>query len=196
MCREVSREEMLDTLARVRDLGLVLSADNIKKHVSFICTCCGCCCNVLQGISKFGYTNSVVTSNYIAKRDYDACIECGDCVEACPINAIEAIDGEPPEIDETICIGCGVCALSCESEALKLTRRPQRVFTPEDTFEKIVLQCLERGTLQNQMFSDPQKLSHSFMRAFVGAFLRLPPVKKALMGDTLRSRFLSGLRPK
>jgi len=27
----------------------------------------------------------------------------------------------------------------------------------------------------------------------VGGFLRLPPVKKALMSDTLRSRFLSAM---
>jgi hypothetical protein len=32
------------------------------------------------------------------------------------------------------------------------------------------------------------------MRAFVGAVLRLPPVKKALLSDTLRSRFLGALK--
>jgi hypothetical protein len=32
------------------------------------------------------------------------------------------------------------------------------------------------------------------MRAFVGAFLKLPPVKKALMSDTLRSRFLEAMK--
>jgi hypothetical protein len=31
------------------------------------------------------------------------------------------------------------------------------------------------------------------MRGIVGGFLRLPPVKKALMSDTLRSRFLTAL---
>ena len=32
------------------------------------------------------------------------------------------------------------------------------------------------------------------MRAFVGAFLRLPPVKQALLGDRMRSRFLDAMR--
>jgi hypothetical protein len=32
------------------------------------------------------------------------------------------------------------------------------------------------------------------MRAFVGAFLRLAPVKKALMSDALRSRFLAAMK--
>jgi hypothetical protein len=44
------------------------------------------------------------------------------------------------------------------------------------------------------MFSNPQSITHKFMRGFVGAFLRLPPVKKALMSDTLRSSFLAVMR--
>lgn len=32
------------------------------------------------------------------------------------------------------------------------------------------------------------------MRGLIGGFLRLSPVKKALVSDTLRSRFLSTLR--
>jgi hypothetical protein len=32
------------------------------------------------------------------------------------------------------------------------------------------------------------------MRAFVGGFLKLTPVKKALMSDRLRSRFLSAMK--
>lgn len=32
------------------------------------------------------------------------------------------------------------------------------------------------------------------MRTFLGAFLRLPPVKKALMSDVLRSSFLSFMK--
>ena len=64
---------------------------------------------------------------------------------------------------------------------------------PETTFERIILQCLERGTLQYQLFDDPGRLSHKAMRGIVGGFLRLTPVKKALMSDALRSRFLSAI---
>ena len=98
------------------------------------------------------------------------------------------------KFDPDACIGCGVCALECETEAMKLVKREQRVLHPEDTFERVILQCLERGTLQNQIFSDPQNMSHVFMRGVVGAFLKLPPVKKALMSDRLRSSFLSKIR--
>jgi ferredoxin len=138
----------------------------------------------------------VVTSNFIAESNEDTCIECGTCAESCPINAIEMKPDSSPDIDTSSCIGCGVCALNCETGALRLVKRRQRVLHPEDTFEKLILQCLERGTLQNQIFGNPQSLTHSFMRAVVGGFLRLPPVKKALMSDSLRSRFLTTLRQK
>jgi len=98
-----------------------------------------------------------------------------------------------PVIDENRCIGCGVCGLVCDPDAIKMQKRTQHVIHPETTFERVILQCLERGTLQNQLFDEPDRVSHKVMRGIVGGFLRLSPVKKALMSDTLRSRFLSAL---
>lgn len=195
MAKEVSKTEMLENLAQSREMGLVLSADNVRKNTSFICHCCSCCCNVLLGVRKFGYPNMLVTSNYIARISEDDCLECGSCVEACPIDAIsDGGNGDIPVVDESICLGCGVCALECQSESLKLKSRDSRVFYPEDTFERILLQGLEQGTLQNLLFSNPQKLSHGILRGFVGGFLKLPPVKAALLSDRLRSRFLTALK--
>ena len=97
-------------------------------------------------------------------------------------------------VDASICIGCGVCALTCPTKACHLAKRKQRVIHPETTFERLMLQCLERGTLHNQIFADPQSINEKFMRAFVGGFLKLPPVKKALMSDKLRSKFLAAMK--
>jgi Pyruvate/2-oxoacid:ferredoxin oxidoreductase delta subunit len=194
--REVSRSEMVENLAQSKEMNLVLCADNVRKNVSFICHCCGCCCNVLLGISQLGFPSTVVTSSYIARVDPDECLECGNCAEVCPIQAITSSNGDSPVIDETSCLGCGVCALNCSSESLKLVKRDQKVIHPEDTFEKLMMQCLERGTLQNQMFPEPEKLSHKFLRGFIGGFLKLPPVKKALLGENLRSRFFTYMRSK
>jgi len=200
--REVSKTEMIENLARSREMGLVLNADNVQRNVTYICQCCSCCCHLLLGVSKFGYPNTLVTSNYIAATDEALCNGCGQCARACPVNVTEmvAVD-EPgskrkkrPVRDLDLCLGCGVCVLKCKTGALTLKKRDQRVLHPETTFERVILQCLERGTLQNQIFDDPGKITHQFMRGFVGGFLRLSPVKRALMSDTLRSRFLDAMK--
>lgn len=186
----VSKTEMKENLARSKESGLVFCADNVKNDITFICHCCGCCCNVLAGISKFGFPNTVVTSTFIACHDNEICSECGNCADSCPIDAIEIKDDNIPRIDEAICLGCGVCASKCPTGALKLVKRDARVLHPENTMQRIILQTLERGSFQNLLFSDTQKLNHKFLRVFVGAFLKLPPIKKALMSDIMRSSFL------
>ncbi|HEX2767934.1 MAG TPA: 4Fe-4S binding protein [Geobacteraceae bacterium] len=202
LAREVSRSEMADNFAQSREMGLVLGIDNVRKNAKFVCHCCKCCCGPLLGISRYGYPNSIVTSNYISSVNEDACIGCGKCAKACPIEAIamvvaenrEAKKKQEPRVDTSICIGCGVCALKCPKKACTLAKRGTRVIHPETTFERIMLQCLERGTLQNQIFANPQNVNEKFMRAFVGGFLKLPPVKKALMSDRLRSKFLEAMK--
>lgn len=202
LAEEISKEEMLAITAHSKEMGLVLNADNVQKNIGFICHCCSCCCNTLLGISKHGYPNVIVTSTYIMHFEHSTCSGCGNCSRDCPINAISMIPIEnpktkkkaSPELDTEICLGCGVCALRCKTGSAKLIKREQRVIHPETTFERVILQCLERGTLQNQIFDDPQKVSHKIMRGFVGGFLKLPPVKKSLMSDTFRSKFLASMK--
>jgi len=201
MAREVSKSEMLENLARSRELGLVLSADNVKRGVTFICHCCACCCETILGITRFGCSGALVTSNFTPAHDKESCEGCGRCVMRCAVRAISMVPAKrprdhkrkEPRIDAERCIGCGVCALKCESRALSLVKCSRRVLTPESTFERVILQCLEQGTLADQIFDDPRSKSQAWLRGFVGGFLRLTPVKKALLGETLRSRFLAAM---
>lgn len=203
MAKEVCRGEILANLEQCRELGLVFSADNVQKNVTFICCCCSCCCELLQGITRFGFSNALMTSSFIARVDSKNCRGCGKCAGACPINAISLKPADPlpgaenrknlAEVDGSICLGCGVCALKCDSGALWLHNRQQKVIFPETTFERNILSCLEKGTLQHQIFDNPQTLTHKVMRGMLGGFLRLNPVKKALMSDLFRSRFLAFL---
>jgi ferredoxin len=200
--KEVSKTEMLENLARSKELKLVLTADNVKKNVNYLCHCCKCCCNLMLGVTQHGFPNTIVTSSFISQVNKENCAGCGTCAHTCPVNAIKVIQAENPKmktkktvtIDEDICLGCGVCGLVCPLHAIGLVKRKQRVIHPETTYERVILSCLERGTLQNQLFIDPQSVTQKAMRALVGGFLRLPPVKKALMSDTLRSTFLASMK--
>ncbi|MHB8834471.1 MAG: ATP-binding protein [Candidatus Methylomirabilia bacterium] len=201
MAREVGKPEMRENLARSRELGLVLSADNVKRGVTFLCQCCACCCEPIQGITRSGWPQALVSSNFAPIHDKERCEGCGRCVLRCAVRAITMVPAErprgkkrkEPRIDADRCIGCGVCGLKCESRALDLVKRSRRVLTPESTFERVILQCLEQGTLANQLFDNPQSKTQAWLRGFVGGFLRLAPVKKALLGDSLRSRFLAAM---
>jgi Fe-S-cluster-containing hydrogenase component 2 len=202
LAREVTRSEMEENFAQSREMGLVMVADNVQKNMRFVCHCCKCCCELMLAISEHGYPNFVVSSNYIAGINDETCIGCGKCAKACPINSIAMVAAEGGEskrkqdarVDKAICLGCGVCALQCSKGACRLAKREQRVIHPETTFERLMLQCLERGTLQNQIFDDPNRIDQKFMRAFIGAFLRLPPVKKALLSNKMRSGFLNAMK--
>ena len=166
-----------------KEKRLVLNADNVRKDASFICLCCSCCCNVLGSIRRFGLPNILVTSRFIAElRRLRAAPAAGRAPRrarsrrsawATPRSGGGARDRRP-SVDASFCIGCGVCGLACSARAMRLVPRTQRVILPENTVERVILQALERGTLQNFIVDNPNLASARFLRALLGAFLALP----------------------
>jgi Pyruvate/2-oxoacid:ferredoxin oxidoreductase delta subunit len=201
LAREISRTEMQKLIDRSREIGLVMNADNVRKSVGYICHCCTCCCNMLRGITELGYPNVIVSSTLAATVDDTRCAGCGKCQQHCPVAAIDV----PPTmahgqrrhtalVREQDCLGCGLCVSHCSRHALSLVPRRRRVLHPESTFERVLLTALERGTLEQLVFDNPNSRGHAFIRAFLGGFLRLVPVKQAIVSDRFRSVFLSKMK--
>jgi hypothetical protein len=53
--------------------------------------------------------------------------------------------------------------------------------------------AVERGKLQNLIFDTQALRSHRVMAALLGAILRLPPMKRALASQQMKSSYLDRL---
>ncbi|PKN76480.1 MAG: (Fe-S)-binding protein [Deltaproteobacteria bacterium HGW-Deltaproteobacteria-10] len=198
IARKVDAVEGLDLLNRAQDCNLVQFGENVRERVSFICNCCGCCCEALIAARKFGFLNPVHTTNFIPEIIEEKCSGCGKCVSLCPVEAmtlVNAVDQHKPgkkkaKLKEGQCLGCGVCLKGCSVDALKLKSRKERVITPVNSAHRIVLMAIERGKLQNLVFDNQVLFSHRAMAALLGVILKLPPAKQILATEQFRSRYL------
>lgn len=50
-----------------------------------------------------------------------SCLEFGDCVEACPFDAIHMNENALPVVDLAKCTGCGKCVIACPRNIIALT---------------------------------------------------------------------------
>ena len=199
--RSISVEEGLDLLKQAWSLNLVQFGENVRNRVSFICNCCGCCCEAMIAARQFGFLQPVHTTNFIASLHSDDCSGCGTCVNVCPVNAVSLVSAQDPRYPKkktallagNACLGCGVCVRNCPSGALYLAPRAQRTITPADSVHRTVLMAVERGKLQHLIFDNRVLFSHRAMAAVLGAILKLPPIKQAMANRQLRSRFVDFL---
>jgi ferredoxin len=196
--RSVDKTEAMDLLDEAYDHNLVQFGENVQRSVSFICHCCGCCCEALIAARKFGILQPVHTSNYLPVVCRETCTGCGKCVSACPVEAIALVSANDPRrpglkaarVDNDLCLGCGVCIRNCPTDALVLESRPERVMTPLTTTRRTILMAIERGTLQNLIFDNQVLMSHRALAAVLGVILNLPPVKRAMASKQIKSRYL------
>jgi len=142
----ISREEALAALDEFEKMGLVHTVSNVAKGISYVCNCCGCCCEMLRGITDFGLKDSIAYANYYCAVDSATCSGCRICETRCQMRAMTVKDGIA-SIDRERCIGCGLCVTGCSTGAAHLRLKPadQVVAPPADIGDWSRLRKAARG---------------------------------------------------
>ena len=125
--RRITRDEALQILEAEHGRGHVHTAyfkDAVGGRFYAICNCCPCCCGGIEAMMKHGIP-MVASSGYVAQVDPELCIACGECVNACPFEAVH-LEDERAVVKWADCMGCGVCVAHCPQEAISLLRDPSK----------------------------------------------------------------------
>jgi ferredoxin len=197
----IDKVECLDLLQQAYDSDLVQFGENGRERVSFICNCCGCCCEAMIAQRKFSNLHPVHTTNFIPEIVSSECNGCGKCVDACPVEAMTLVSANDPKhpkkklakLDEEVCLGCGLCAKVCKPKGVKLKSRPERVITPLNGAHRVVMMAIERGTFQHLLYDNRVLWNHRALAAVLGVVLKLPPIKQIMASQQVKSRYMETL---
>ena len=201
LARQISREEGRELLEAAREHGLVHIADNVQRELSYICSCCACCCVELR--SAQNGMPVMQPSAFQPTVDGHRCTACGNCVRACPVQAISLVpqgarqrDADRAtaplisDVDLDRCLGCGVCVGVCLQDSLTMVRRPRAPHVPLNAVEYLTRRMLERGSLADLLVDGTAGRGPAFANAVLGAILSLPPAQKLLANEQVQSRFV------
>ncbi len=123
--RPITKKEAADIIDQAAQEGLVHFVDNVTSKVKHNCNCCGCACWNVGSIRRRRIPRDELMAVYFLRNiDPDNCTGCENCVDICPVAAIEMED-DIAVVDTDWCIGCGVCATQCDFDAVHITYRDE-----------------------------------------------------------------------
>ena len=126
--REITMDQALAYLQRSRDDGFVIQG-MFMQETTAVCSCHGDSCGLLKQFRVLEPAQTATmpsfsqVSHYQLDVDLDACIQCGTCVDRCPMHSIEMGEDGYPVVNE-ICVRCGQCGYVCPVGARTLSARP------------------------------------------------------------------------
>lgn len=123
--REITRDEAKDILTKCRDMGMFhmifihCPVNHYNEYV--ICNCCTCGCVPYIINRDLGQKNfPFIDGYYLAITDRKKCRSCGKCLEVCPFEAREMVEGKGKT--NRNCFGCGLCAHNCPEKAITMKK--------------------------------------------------------------------------
>ncbi len=106
---------------------LGVECEEVEKVVASI-ACNGACGAVQKRYDYKGHKScKIANMNYAGdKTCIYACLGYGDCVKACPNDAISIVDGVAV-VSKEECIGCGICVRTCPKGMISLIKAEEKV---------------------------------------------------------------------
>ena len=130
--RAIDRAEALAIIQANQKDGLVLQPSNTAES-AFICSCCGCCCGMLQLHRRLPRPVDFWSSNFLAEVDPTVCNGCGICQNRCQVGAVTVAHPKTPaRVDADRCLGCGQCVETCPQQAIVLRKKPRQTNAAAD----------------------------------------------------------------
>ncbi|MCP4023234.1 MAG: hypothetical protein GY729_15430 [Desulfobacteraceae bacterium] len=130
--KPISKAQAFSILEKTRNRGdinhLFYRKDN--KKITEICSCCTCCCSILEDMATDGDFTHFKKSGYFVETDHEKCILCSECIDNCFFGARSIVDDEIV-LDEKLCFGCERCSHFCPEEAIDL-QSDKAIRIPDD----------------------------------------------------------------